>query len=584
MKLSTGFWQTYKESPADAEIVSHKLMMRAGLLHKTAAGIYTYLPMMVRILRKIENIIRNEHDKNNCFEITMSVVTPAELWKESGRWESFGPQILKAKDRAERDLCLSPTNEESVVDVFRKNIKSYKQLPLNLYQINTKFRDEIRPRFGVMRGREFTMKDAYSFHIDKKCLDTEYDKMYSIYENICRRMGLEFIAVEADAGAMAQGEAKTHEFQVLANSGEDKVIKCNNCTYSANVERAKTTASLTKRTVTKNELIIVDTPEKQTISEVCEFLKIQEEGSLKSLIYKGISGETEDFYLCLLLGNDSMNEVKFKNISGHEIVTPATDNELLKLGLLKGFIGPVGSLDKNLKVIVDSSVDLSLDYVVGANQKDKHFKNFIFSRDCKLEFTHNDLRESKEGDDCLVCKKSKSIKEIRGIEVGHIFQLGDKYTKSMNVTVLDQNGKAVNPIMGCYGIGVSRMAAAAIEQHHDDKGIIWPISIAPYEIYFASICKSEEYVDLSNEIFVELREKGFEVLYDDRNAGAGFKFKDAELIGCPFILVFGERDFKESGVLEIRTRKTGDSIKVSKNEIFSKLEKMIMEERKKFEL
>lgn len=290
MKLSQGFWQTYKESPNDAEIISHKLMVRAGLIHKMSSGIYTYLPMMNRVLHKVTKIIRDELEKANCYEVMMSVVTPSELWKESGRWDDFGPEILKATDRAERELCLSPTNEESVVDVFRKSIKSYKQLPVNLYQINTKFRDEIRPRFGVMRGREFTMKDAYSFHTDKECLDKVYEDMYQVYGNVCKRMGLSYIAVEADAGAMAQGNAKTHEFQVLANSGEDKVVRCNNCDYAANLEKASTSAA-TFNSFTNGELTLINTPGKQTIEDVCAFLSTDTKTSIKSLVYKSVTGD-----------------------------------------------------------------------------------------------------------------------------------------------------------------------------------------------------------------------------------------------------------------------------------------------------
>ncbi len=569
MKLSNGFWQTYKEVPSDAVIPSHQLMMRAGLIHKTAAGLYSYLPLGYRAIRKVEQIVREEMDKAGCHELLMTVVTPGELWKETGRWDVMGGEMLKFKDKGDRDLCISPTNEEAVTDIFRKTIKSYKDLPVTLYQINTKFRDEIRPRFGLMRGREFTMKDAYSFHVDKESLDEVYDNLFKAYENVFNRMNLEFSAVVADGGAMADGDAKTHEFQVIADSGEDEIIYCSDTGYAANIETAETKRKIAYKELDE-ALAIVDTPDRATISDVCEFLKEEQHHSIKSLIYKTIDSEEEKFIFLALLGDDELNELKLEKVLGSK-VAPATDNDLMKLGLKKGFIGPK-SMPEDMTIIYDNSVDTDAAYVVGANEVDKHFTAFIPSRDGD-EFTQADLRLAKEGD--LTIDGKGTVKIKRGIEVGHIFQLGDKYTKGMDVTILDQNGKAMNPLMGCYGIGVTRVVAAAIEQNHDENGIVWPASIAPYQLSLVAITKSDEYKELANEIYKELLESGLEVLFDDRKAGPGFKFKDADLLGLPIQLVLGERDHKKDQLLEIRVRKTGEKIKVSKEEAIGKIKDLL---------
>lgn len=571
MRLSKGFWQTYKETPADAEIPSHQLMMRSGLIHKSGAGLYSYLPMGYRIVRKVEQIVREEMDRAGCHELLMSVVTPGDLWKESGRWDAMGSEMLTFKDKGDRDLCISPTNEESITDIFRKTVHSYKQLPLNLYQINTKFRDEIRPRFGLMRAREFTMKDAYSFHLDKACLDEVYDRMYEAYDAIIKRVGLEYFAVEADAGAMASGEAKTHEFQVVADTGEDELVYCSETGYAANIEKAQTVRGETSFDMKEQELKDVPTPGKSTIEDVCNFLKVPQSHSLKSLIYKSIVGEDEKFYLILLLGDDSLNEVKLKNHLGSDHLMPATDNELEKLGVKKGYIGPA-KLDAEVMVLLDQQVKEDAFYCVGANKVDLHFTGMQPKRDM-TDYTVVDLRLSTEGDLTLDGKHQISIR--RGIEVGHIFQLGDKYTKSMDVTVLDQNGKAQHPLMGCYGIGVTRIVAAAIEQNHDEKGIVWPAAIAPYQVYFALIGKSEEFKELASEIYEELKGAGIEVIFDDRKAGPGFKFKDADLLGLPIRLVLGERDYKADGMLEIIERKSGESKKVSRDDVLKSIKELI---------
>lgn len=483
MRLSKGFWKTFKETPADAEVVSHQLMIRSGLIHKSVAGIYNYLPIGLRTIRKIENIIREELNKISCHEITMSVVTSGDLWKESGRWEIM-TEMLKFKDKKERDLAISPTNEEAVVDIFRSQVKSYKDLPITYYQINTKFRDEIRPRFGVMRSREFTMKDAYSFHLDADCLDRVYNDIYSAYEKILKRIELKYIAVEADAGNIGDG-GRNHEFQVLADSGEDEIVYSEDSHYAANIETAKTKRKDVKYNLSKDEMEEVETIDTGTIEKVCNLLKLPEEQSLKSLVYKAIIKEKDYFILILLLGDDTLNEVKLKNSLKADFISPATNEELENLGFIKGFIGPF-NIQEKIKILLDESINLDASYIVGAQKKNYHIKGAIPSRDFS-NFKVVDLRNAKEGDFSLDNKGRVQIK--RGIEVGHVFQLGNKYTKSMGVSVLDKQGKGVNPLMGCYGIGVGRLMASAIEQHHDENGIIWPKSITPYQVYIISFAK-----------------------------------------------------------------------------------------------
>jgi prolyl-tRNA synthetase len=571
MRLSQGYWQTLKETPSDADVVSQQLMMRAGLMYKTGAGLYTYQPMAFRSLKKIEKIIREELDKINCFEIQMPVMTPAELWQESGRWDAMGGQMLKMKDRAERELCFSPTNEETVTDLFRRTVNSYKQLPVCLYQINTKFRDEIRPRFGLMRAREFTMKDGYSFHIDKASLDKFYDEIYVAYENIFKRLGLEFIAVEADGGAMAGGGAKTHEFQVVADNGEDYVVTVPKTKFAANIEKAVT--------VRKNipaapgaALEKFSTPNQKTCEEVCAAHGFPITQSLKSIVMNAIINGKDQFFMVMLLGDDSLNEVKFKNKVNAEHVRPAQQNELDRLGLVKGFMGPTTTAE-GFKVIFDEAIDMNASYVVGANEPDFHIKGFVPSRDTKPKHFRADMRLAKDGDyigdDQIVLKK--------GIEVGHIFQLGDKYTKSMKVTVLNEKGQSVTPIMGCYGIGVTRVLASAIEQNNDKDGIIWPASIAPYDVYLCFIGKTPEIKNVAEELNDEMKKAGLETLFDDRQLGPGQMFKDADLIGLPIRVVLGERDFNATGEIEVKIRKTGETLKVQKKDLVLTLKKKLEE-------
>lgn len=571
MKLTQGFWQTYKEVPNDAEIASHQLMIRAGLIHKSGAGLYNYLPMGLRSIRKVENIIREELDKIGCHEITMSVVTPGELWQETGRWDKMGGLMLRFKDKKDSDLCISPTNEEAVTDIFRKTIKSYKQLPVNLYQINTKFRDEIRPRFGLMRGREFTMKDAYTFHMDKACLDKGYQAMYDAYTAIFNRMGLEFIPVVADGGAMASSDAKTHEFQVVADSGEDLIIYSQEAKYAANIEKAQTIRAKTTFDMNITSLKEVETPGKTTIEEVCAFLNKPQHQSLKSMVYIATTGTDSQTVLAYLLGDDSLNEIKLQAHLKCDHLVAATDDQMKKLNLVKGFISSLG-LPSDIKIVVDTCIDMNASFVVGANKKDFHTEGFNPKRDLK-EHSLADLRIARAGD--LTMDGKHTVIEKRGIEVGHVFQLGDLYTKKMKVGVLDQNGKLATPLMGCYGIGVTRVVAAAIEQNHDANGIIWPKALAPYQVYFATIVKTEEYTKIADEIYQELLAAKIEVVYDDRNVGPGNKFKDADLLGLPLRVVLGERDFSATGELEIIERKTGAVKKIKRADLISEIKLLL---------
>ncbi len=561
MRLSTGYWQTLKETPNDAEVVSQQLMMRAGLMYKTGAGLYTLQPMAFRAYKKIENIVREEMDRINCFEVLMPVITPGELWQESGRWDAMGGQMLKFKDRAERDLCVSPTNEETVTDLFRRTVNSYKQLPVCLYHINTKFRDEIRPRFGLMRAREFIMKDAYSFHFDKASLDTFYDQMFIAYSNSFSRMGLDFIAVEADGGNMAAGGAKTHEFQVVADNGEDYVVTVPRTKFAANIEKAITTRKNIVP-VAAGELTKFATPNQKTCEEVCAAHGMHITQSLKSLVMHTVIKGKDQFFMVMLLGDDSLNEVKFKNKVDAEHIRPAQQAELDRMGLVKGFMGPTTTAE-GFKVIFDEAIDMNSSYVVGANEPDHHLKGFVPSRDTKPKNFRADLRLAKEGDfigeDQIVLKK--------GIEVGHIFQLGDKYTKAMKVTVLNEQGKGITPLMGCYGIGMTRVLASAIEQNNDKDGIIWPASIAPYDVYLCFIGKTPETKELVEGIWGDFRKDGLEVLFDDRQLGPGMMFKDADLIGLPLRVVIGERDYLATGEIEVKVRKTGETLKVKKDEL-----------------
>jgi prolyl-tRNA synthetase len=571
MKLSTSFWQTHKEIPADAEIISHQLMIRAGLITKMASGLYYLLPFALKIQRKIEQVIREEFEKIDLLEMSLPIMTSSDLWKETGRWEEFGPQMLRAIDRGKRELCFSPTNEEAVTDVFRKMARSYKQMPVCLYQINEKFRDEIRPRFGLMRAREFVMMDAYTFHMNTDCLETTYQKIYQAYEHIFQRLGLCYLPVVADGGAMASSGSKTHEFQVLASSGEDSIVFCKKCGFAANQETAVTKRSCTVVS-SPSETRLIHTPDKKTIKDVCAFLGLPENQSIKTLVYQLQYADCEKTAFLFLLGDDDVNEVKLKNHTKCTTFRPLQQHELESLGLHKGFIG-VKKIPPQAVTIIDKQVGLEASYVIGADQEDYHYTNFSFKNHDTNSFHQYDIRLTKADDHCDHC--DSQIEITRGIEVGHVFQLGDKYTRSMNVTMLDQQGKKATPLMGCYGIGVTRIIAAAIEQNHDKNGIIWPSSLAPFQLYLCALTKDPSFRLFVDELYKELRGEGFDVFYDDRDATPGVMFNDADLLGIPLRVLVGEKVYSQEGMIEVKNRKTGEVKKITKENLLGELRTML---------
>ena len=538
---------TVKETPADAEIASHQLMIRAGLIRKLAAGLYSWLPLGLRVMRKVEKITREEMEKTGALEVLMPGLQPAELWQETGRWEQYGPELARLKDRHQRDFCLGPTHEEIITDLARNEIKSYKQLPITYYQIQAKFRDEIRPRFGVMRSREFIMKDAYSFHLDQESLQVTYDAMYQAYSNIFNHLGLKFRAVIADSGSI--GGAVSHEFHVLADSGEDAIAFSTGSEYAANVEKAEAVAPVGSCGAATEAMTLVDTPDQHSIEEVCGFLNIAASQCLKTLIVKG---EEDTLVALLLRGDHNLNEIKAIKIDG--IASPlqfAGDEEVASACNCKpGSIGPIGL---NIKIIADRSVTLMSDFVCGANQDGKHYKGVNWERDLPVPAHVADLRMVVEGDPSPDGKGQITL--ARGIEVGHIFQLGTKYSEAMKAGVINEGGKNQIMIMGCYGIGISRVVAAAIEQNHDDKGIIWPSNLAPFQVALCpmNMHKSERLKAASEQLYQDLLAAGIDVLFDDRKVRAGFMFSDMELIGIPHCIVVGDRGL-DSGTVEYKAR------------------------------
>jgi prolyl-tRNA synthetase len=553
MRVSAFFVPTLKEAPAEAELVSHKLMLRAGLIRKLGSGLYTWLPLGLRVLRKVENIVREEMDRSGAVELFMPAVQPAELWQESGRWDKFGPQMLKIKDRHERDFCFGPTHEEVVTDIARREIRSYRQLPVNFYQIQTKFRDEIRPRFGVMRAREFIMKDAYSFHVDHADLEREYRNMYDTYSRIFERLGLKFRAVAADPGAI--GGTGSHEFHVLADSGEDAIAFSHESDYAANVELAEAVAPSTPRAATGRAMEKVATPGLHTIEEVSAFLKMAPERVLKTLLV--VTGD-EQYYLLLLRGDHMLNEVKagkkFLLNDGFRFASEAEVRQVMRAA--PGSIGPVG--DHQVPMIADRAVSAMSDFVCGANEDGYHLVGVNFGRDLPEPEEYVDLRNVVEGDPSPDGRGRLGI--CRGIEVGHIFQLRTKYSEAMNATFLDEAGQSRPMEMGCYGIGVSRIVAAAIEQNHDERGVIWPQPIAPFHIAIAPIGygKSAEVKALAERLHEELTAAGIDVLLDDRDERPGVMFADLELIGVPHRITIGDRGLKQ-GQVEYQSRREGKS-------------------------
>ena len=568
MRLTQFFLNTLREAPNEAELTSHQLMLRAGLIKKLGGGLYSWLPLGYRVLKKVESIVRDEMEKAGALEVLMPAIQPAELWAESGRWEIFGEQMLKIKDRHDRDFCFGPTHEEVITDIARQDIKSYRQLPINLYQIQTKFRDEIRPRFGVMRAREFLMKDAYSFHTDFADLQREYQNMFNTYCRIFERLGLKYRPVAADTGAI--GGTGSHEFHVLAESGEDAIAYCPESDYAANIELAEAVAPQDIERQSIASLTKISTPKAITCDDVAKHLKKSTSDILKTLALIA----NDEFVLILIRGDHQLNEIKLSKIEGMNEFRFATDEEVRKyLGCPIGFIGPV-NIDLNIRIISDRAAKIMSNFTCGANEQDFHLTGVNFDRDLKNDIEVADIRNVVSGD---LSPDGKGTLEIRrGIEVGHIFQLRTKYSDLLKCQYLDKEGKSKSTEMGCYGIGVSRIVAAAIEQGHDDKGIIWPQSIAPYSLSIAAIGykKSVLVQDFCDNLEQKLMQTGVEVLLDDRGERPGVMFADLELIGIPYRLTVGERGIND-GKLEWTDRLTGESSSIASDraldEIIDKL-------------
>ncbi|WP_457562234.1 proline--tRNA ligase [Caminibacter pacificus] len=572
MRWSRFFAYTLKEAPKDAVVASHKYLVRGGYIKQVAAGIYDFAPLGKMVLDNIRNIIKEEMDKAGAQEVMLSFVTPYELWEETGRAKKYGDELLRIEDRKGQKFVLSPTNEESVVDLVRGTIKSYKQLPVNLYQINLKFRDEARPRFGLLRGREFIMKDAYSFHATREDLDREFNLMQETYEKIFERMGLDFRVVEADSGAI--GGSGSREFMVLADTGEDDIVVCSECNYAANIEVA-TRKHEKKENPVKTEVIEeVYTPDKKSIEEVCEFLGIDPYFSIKAVAKKAIYDDgKEEVVVFFVRGTDSLEETKAKNAIGALELVDASEEELEKAGLVPGFIGPFG-LPFDVKYVIDDDLRMAEELVCGANKKDYHIKGAgLLDANLLGNLTiYRDIAAVKEGDKCPKC--GAPLRITKGIEVGHIFKLGTVYSEPMNATFLDENGKAKPFIMGCYGIGVSRLIAAAIEQNHDDKGIIWPKEIAPFvvDIIVGDVKKTEQ-LEFAEKLYEDLQKAGVKVMLDDRAERFGPKIADFELVGFPVGVIVGKK--LKDGKVEVRDRKTGEKFEVEAGEAFEKVMELI---------
>ncbi|MDR0304068.1 MAG: proline--tRNA ligase [Chitinispirillales bacterium] len=576
MRFNEAFIYTLREDPSEAELVSHKLMTRAGMIMKVSAGIYNYLPLGYRVIKKIENIIREELAKEHCAELLMPTVVPAELWRESGRWGYYGKELLRFKDRKENDFCLGPTHEEVITDIARRSMKSYRDYPRNLYQIQGKFRDETRPRFGLMRGREFIMKDGYSFHTNEECLDKTYWNMHAAYTRIFTKLGLKFRSVEADSGAI--GGSVTHEFHVLADSGEDKIIFCTKCDYAANSEKASKQIN-DNFAQANNEIALpqdVETPNKKSIEEVSQFLKIPQEKTIKTLLYV----IDEDKLVAVLIRGDlECNEVKLRNFFKGNIIEAADENRLLADGFAVGFLGPVG-FKSDVKIAADYSVKSVIDGVIGANKKDFHTIHILPKRDLP-DLEYDDFSFADKGDLCPVCGGLLDV--CRGIEVGQVFKLGTKYSKAMNMTYIDESGENKTPTMGCYGIGVGRTAAAAIEQNHDENGIIFPIEIAPFSVSILLLdAEDKQAVEIAEKLYLDIEnaETGIDALFDDRQERPGVKFKDHDLIGIPIQVIVGTRGIK-SGTVEVKIRENATKESVAIDKIFEYVVKKIEELKRK---
>ncbi len=572
MRTSEYILATLKETPSDAEIISHQLMLRAGMIRKLASGLYTWLPNGLKVLRKVESIVREEMNKAGAIEMLMPIIQPADLWQESGRWEQFGPELLRINDRHNRPFALGPTHEEVITEFVRKEINSYKQLPLNLYQIQTKVRDEVRPRFGVMRAREFTMKDAYSFHLSEECLDNTYKKMHQAYCNVFERLGLDYRPVIADTGSI--GGSVSHEFHVLAESGEDAIAFSSGSDYAANIEKAEAVAPSIERPAPSKELNTFDTPDAKTIDDLKTKHGVKAHRSVKTLIAYGAPDENEKRGLVALIvrGDHELNELKAEKLDLLDSPLEfASEDDIVKaIGAKPGSLGPVG-LD--IPVIVDHSASVMADFVAGANKDGVHYSGINFGRDV-TEFTTADIRNVVEGDPSPCGNGTLSIK--RGIEVGHIFQLGTKYSEAMNAGVLAETGKNQIMTMGCYGIGVSRIVAAAIEQNHDKFGIKWPTALAPFELAIVpmNMHKSHRIPEIAERIYSELQAAGIDVLFDDRKERPGVMFNDMELVGIPHTLVIGERNLDNNQV-EYKNRITGDKELIDLDEVVALLKQKV---------
>jgi prolyl-tRNA synthetase len=570
MRYSQLMLPTLKEDPAEAEVISHKLMFRAGMIRKLAAGIYSYLPLGLRVIQKVERIIREEMNRAGAQEVLLPCVQPAELWMETHRWEAYGKDLLRFKDRHSRDCCFGPTHEEVITDIARREIRSYRQMPLNLYQIQTKFRDEIRPRFGLMRGREFIMKDAYSFDADEAGLEKSYQKMYEAYKRVFKRCGVTFTVVEAETGLI--GGTASHEFMVLAETGEEVIVTCQSCDYAANVEKAEA-----KRTRPRTggsgkamkRLKKVETPDMKTVEQVTQFLKVRPRDLVKTLIFETDQGVVA----ALIRGDHEINATKLGNLLGCDDVKLASDDVVPEVtGASKGFAGPVGI---SVKILADYSVESMVDFVTGANEQDAHYINVNLGRDIKVD-QFADLLMVKEGDRCPRC--GKSLNFSRGIEVGHIFKLGTKYSKMLKATFLDEHGHEKEIVMGCYGIGVGRTAAAAIEQYHDNDGIIWPMPIAPFQVIVVPVNNNNKpLMETAQGIYRLLSGNGIEALLDDRDSSPGVKFKDADLIGIPLRITIGEKNL-ERGLVEIRRRRNGETMVIEREKVSEAVAALIDEE------
>ncbi len=572
MRMSSLFVQTLREFPSDAEVMSHKLLVRAGYIRKLTNGVYNYLPLMWRVLKKVENIVREEMDKAGAQELLMPFVQPSELWQESGRWDVYGKELMRLKDRHGREMCLGPTHEEVITSIAREGIRSYKQLPVNLYQIQSKFRDEIRPRFGLLRGREFIMKDAYSFDVDEAGLDKSYEIMAEAYRKIFERCGLETKMVQSDSGAI--GGSVSHEFMVLVNeeaennAGENDVFYCTNCGYSANSNHAVSVLPSVQTEGKYFEAKITETPNTHSIEELSQFLNIPSSIICKALIYV-IDGK---YVMALIRGDKTVEETKLMNVFGGNEIRIARNDEIEEimqnsgLNAIAGFIGPEGI--KGVEIVADETVKELKNFVIGCNQTDKHLVGANWGKDIKLPERIFDIRLVEEGDKCTQC--GADLKVTKGIEVGNIFKLGTKYSKAMNATFTDKDGQEKPFIMGCYGIGISRTAAAAVERHHDENGIIWPLAIAPYTVIIVPVSDQDEtQMSIAEDMYKKLLADNVEVILDDRSERAGVKLKDADLIGIPYRITVGKTI--KDGLVEFKTRATNVVETISPDEAIQRI-------------